>query len=234
MKYIEKISENSDIDSIVFSGGGIESAAAVVWAKEKVLTPLVVSISINNNDAVKQMSIAASGQAKYFGFPHYEYVNSVPMAKQNANVTDTGLDVTVRLILGNPQWNIKYIITGTNAEDSFQQRIQTRQLQRILLARWTGQYELSGIKMEKMRRLPIWAFPLEFLSKAEIFGMVASSYPKLLERVWTCHTPINNKPCLKCSKCIEYRTAKETAKRAMKRVQEGESYGAAVQGKTVE
>ena len=32
--------------------------------------------------------------------------------------------------------------------------------------------------------------------KAEIFGMVASSYPKLLERVWTCHTPINNKPCL--------------------------------------
>ena len=36
-----------------------KSAAAVVWAKEKGLTPLVVSISINNNDAVKQMSIAA-------------------------------------------------------------------------------------------------------------------------------------------------------------------------------
>ena len=89
MKYIEKISENSDIDSIVFSGGGIESAAAVVWAKEKGLTPLVVSISINNNYAVKQMSIAASGQAKYFGFTHYLYVNSLPMSKQNANVTDT-------------------------------------------------------------------------------------------------------------------------------------------------
>ena len=111
----------------------------MAWRK---VLPLVVSISINDNDAVKQMSIAANGQAKYFGFPHYEYINSVPMAKQSANVTDTGLDVTVRLILGNPQWNIKYIIIGTNAEDSFQQRIQTRQLQRILLARWTGQYEL--------------------------------------------------------------------------------------------
>ena len=88
--------------------------------------------------------------------------------------------------------------------------------------------------MLKMRNLTLCSSPLVFLAKAELFGMVASSYPKLLERVWTCHTPINNKPCLKCSKCIEYRTAKETAKRAMKRVQEGESYGAAVQGKTVE
>ena len=49
-------------------------------------------------------------------------------------------------------------------------------------------------RMKRMEKLPIWVFPLEFLSKAEIFGMVASSYPKLLERVWTCHTPINNKP----------------------------------------
>ena len=30
MKSTKKILENSDIDSIIFSGGGIESAAAVV------------------------------------------------------------------------------------------------------------------------------------------------------------------------------------------------------------
>jgi len=234
MKSTKKILENSDIDSIIFSGGGIESAAAVVWAKEKGLTPLVVSISINHNSAVEQMTIASKRQAEYFGFPHFEYVNTVPMSKQSANVTDAGLDLTVRLILGNPQWGIKYIITGTNSEDSLQQRVQVRQLQRVLLARWTGQYELSGVKIRKMKNLPIWAFPLEFLTKAEIFGMVASSYPKLLDMIWTCHNPVDNRPCLTCSKCIEYRSAKETAKRAMKRVQEGESYGAAVQGKTVE
>ena len=51
-------------------------------------------------------------------------MNSKLPITQNANVTDTGLDVTVRLILGNPQWNIKPHNTGTNAEDSFQQRIQ--------------------------------------------------------------------------------------------------------------
>jgi len=234
MKSTGKILENLDIDSIIFSGGGIESAAAVVWAKEKGLNPIVVSISINDNDSVKQMTLASKRQAEYFGFPHFEYVNTVPMAKQSANVTDTGLDLTVRLILGNPQWGIKYIITGTNSEDSLQQRVQVRQLQRVLLARWTGQYELSGVKIRRMKNLPIWAFPLEFLTKAEIFGMVATSYPELLNMVWTCHSPRNSKPCLVCSKCVEYRAAKETAKRAMKRVQEGESYGAAVQGKTVE
>lgn len=234
MKSTGKILENLDIDSIIFSGGGIESAAAVVWAKEKSLKPIVVSISINDNDSVKQMTLASKRQAEYFGFPHFEYVNTVPMAKQSANVTDTGLDLTVRLILGNPQWGIKYIITGTNSEDSLQQRVQVRQLQRVLLARWTGQYELSGVKIRRMKNLPIWAFPLEFLTKAEIFGMVATSYPELLNMVWTCHSPRNSKPCLVCSKCVEYRAAKETAKRAMKRVQEGESYGAAVQSKTVE
>ena len=77
----------------------------------------------------------------------------MPMTK--LDVTDGGFfpRYVTRLILGNPQWHIKYIILE-QIEDSMNQRIQTRKFQRILAGRWGLQYELSGVK-SKMRRLPI-------------------------------------------------------------------------------
>ena len=47
--------------------------------------------------------------------------------------------------------------------------------------------------------------------------------------VWTCTNPINGKPCRQCHKCIEYAAAKNTARRAKKKIQEGEIYGHSLQ-----
>ena len=52
---------------------------------------------------------------------------------------------------------------------------------------------------------------------------------EVLKIVWTCTNPINGKPCRQCHKCIEYAAAKNTARRAKKKIQEGEIYGHGLQ-----
>ena len=216
----------SDIDSIIFSGGGIESAAALAWAHRKKLNPLVVTFVFSDTEAVKQMVIATQKQAEYFGFNCHVSVSDTPISGPiTYNVSDVCLGFPIEFVLGNPKLNIKYFITGTNSEDSLQQRVQIRHAQRTILARRTKQYELCGNKIADTAYIPVWVFPFEYLTKAEIIGMVANSYPELMKMVWTCHNPIEDKPCKKCSKCIEYRAANDSAWRASKRVQEGDNYG---------
>ena len=45
---MKEILKNLDIDTIIPHGGGIESAAAVAWAKRLGLKPLIVSIAMGD------------------------------------------------------------------------------------------------------------------------------------------------------------------------------------------
>ena len=235
---MKKILDSSaTVNSLVYSGGGVESAAALAYAVSKGYNPAVVTIQQSNTPPVQKMIEAAKQQAEYFSVPIHIAKHNEPIAEPGKfNISDAGgADVTVRLILGNPQWDIKWLFTGTNAEDSLQQRVQTRYMLRLLAARWGGQYELAGMKWKVFKNLPQWVFPFECLTKAEIIGMLMMEYPELMNMTWTCHYPKRRVkmgdggagqlyPCGKCDKCIEYTGAFNTAKRALKRVQEGEEY----------
>ena len=62
---MRKILKNLDIDTIIPHGGGIESAAAVAWAKELGLNPLLVTISMGDVPKMTHTVEAAEKQAKH-------------------------------------------------------------------------------------------------------------------------------------------------------------------------
>ena len=226
---MKEILKNLDIDTIIPHGGGIESAAAVAWAKRLGLKPLLLSLDMGDVPKVRHTIEAVKKQAKHFNVPLHIERNTIPMTKLDVPPGDFFLDMCTRLVLGNPQWNIKYVVFGANSEDSMNQRMTLRNFQRILAGRWGLQYDLHGMQFGLFKKIPQIVFPFEYLTKSEIIGIMATHDKEVLSMIWTCTNPINGKPCRQCHKCIEYAAAKNTARRAKKKIQEGETYGHGLQ-----
>ena len=221
--------KNSGIDSIMPSGGGIETAAAVAWAVGKGYKPfLFTEVVDRDNPAVKGMKRATQDIAEYFNVPFKVVYNDIPMDNLNVPITDFAFTNVIKLVLGNPSLRFKYLINGGNAEDSMQQRVQIRYLQRIIASRWSYQHDMHGVKWDAFINMPISLFPLEYLTKSEIIGIVMQEHPELVKKIWTCVSPIkqenNYKQCKKCSKCTEWSSALRVAKQARLKIQEGLNY----------
>jgi hypothetical protein len=222
--------KNSDIDSIVACGGGIETAAAVAWAVGQGYKPfLFTDVVDRNNPAVKGMTRACEDIAEYFDLPFKAAYNDMPMENTSIPPTDYSFAQAIKLVLGNPSIRFKYIINGGNAEDSMQQRVQIRYLQRIITSRWSMQYDMHGISWKSFLNVPIMLFPFEYLQKSEIIGIMMNKHPELVKKVWTCVSPIkeenNYRQCGQCGKCTEWSSALRVAKQAKLKIQEGLDYG---------
>ena len=133
---MKEILKNLDIDTIIPHGGGIESAAAVAWAKRLGLKPLLLSLDMGDVPKVRHTIEAVKKQAKHFNVPLHIERNTIPMTKLDVPPGDFFLDMCTRLVLGNPQWHINYVVFGAYSEDSMNQRMTLRNFQRILAGRW--------------------------------------------------------------------------------------------------
>ena len=73
-------------------------------------------------------------------------------------------------------------------------------------------------------------FPFEHNTKSEIYSFIMRKYPRLIDFTWTCMQPVQVEDdkrwlaCGKCSKCIEYKAAKQIAKNAWLKVKVGKNY----------
>ena len=221
--------KNSDIDSIIPCGGGIETAAAVAWAVGQGYKPfLFTEILDRNSPAQKGMTKASEYIAKYFDLQFFTAYNDIPMENQNVPPTDYASINFVKVILGNPSLRIKNIVCGGNAEDSMQQRIQLRYIQKIIAARWSNQYDMHGLEWKHFLTIPHVLWPLEYLTKSEIIGIMIRKHPDLVKNTWTCIRPVkeenNYKQCGQCPKCNEWSSALRQAKNSSLKVMEGRNY----------
>lgn len=91
------------------------------------------------------------------------------------------------------------------------------------------QYDMHGISWKSFLEVPIMLFPLEYLQKSEIIGIMMNKHPELVKKVWTCVSPIkkenNYRQCGQCGKCTEWSSALRVAKQAKLKIQEGVDYG---------
>jgi len=208
--------------TLIAAGGGVESALAIAYARDNGLNPIVVTEEIANILAVKKMTEAVQKQCDFFGVECHVLKNDVPMKNLNVPAGDWLIDVCVKFILGNPQYRWTHVIGPGMSEDCMQQRVQFKYVQRVVAARWSNNFELSGIDWNHYTKMPQFLFPNEYLTKAEVVAILFNKYPEVMKMIWTCVDPTKEgKPCLKCHKCVEYRAAKDAAKRARRRVQEG-------------
>ena len=103
--------KNSDIDSIIPCGGGIETAAAVAWAVGQGYKPfLFTEILDKNSPAQKGMTKASEYIAKYFDLQFFVSYNDVPMENESVPPSDYTIHNPIKLILGNPSLRFKYFI----------------------------------------------------------------------------------------------------------------------------
>ena len=76
---MKEILNNLDIDTIIPHGGGIESAAAVAWAKRLGLKPLLLSLDMGDVPKIRHTIEAVKKQAKHFNVPLHIERNTIPM-----------------------------------------------------------------------------------------------------------------------------------------------------------
>lgn len=221
--------KNSDIDSIIPCGGGIETAAAVAWAVGQGYKPvLFTEVLDRKSPAQKGMTRASEYIAKYFDLEFFISYNDVPMENESVPPSDYMIHNPIKLILGNPSLRFKYFICGGNSEDSLQQRIQVRYIQKLVAARWSNQWDMHGLDWRHFLKVPHALFPMEYLTKSEIISIMMRKHPDLVKNTWTCIRPVkeenNYKQCGQCPKCNEWSSALRQAKNSNIKVMEGRKY----------
>lgn len=218
------LKDYSTRDSIVFVGGGIESVAATCWAVSVGLKPVLIcaiSSGMPNEFGIVYFSQAL---AAHFKLPLEVY--EVPIAQKAPMPADFAWSLPQILIGGNPDFHCKYLITGTNCEDSLQQRMGLRYLQRQIDAFRGENFDLHGTPWFTKKRTPLVVLPFEYLTKSEITAQIIRQFPEVIPFAWSCTSPKlnhNQEPvqCRQCEKCIEWLAALNTAKRSARKIQEG-------------
>ena len=174
--------------------------------------------------------LAARKSADYFKVPFVLSTNSIPMKHINIPAGFLNIDNVVKLIVGNPQWAIEYVVFGTNTDDSGQQRGMLKNVQRNVEMIKNQEWEIHGLQWEKKLSTPLMLFPFEHNTKSEIYSFIKRKYPVLVDYAWTCMQPVQVQkdkrwlPCGKCAKCIEYKAAKKIAENASLKVKVGKNY----------
>jgi 7-cyano-7-deazaguanine synthase in queuosine biosynthesis len=226
----DKFADFDDVDTIIPHGGGLESMAALAWAVDTGRKPLVWTDLIADRSGTHNLVLGARKSANYFKVPFILSTNTIPMKSINFPAGFINIDNIVKLIVGNPQWKIKEIVFGTNTEDSGQQRGMLKNIQRNVEMVRNMEWDIHGLQWEKKIETPIMIFPFEHNTKSEIYSFIQRKHPTLIDFAWTCMTPIQVEddkrwlPCGKCSKCIEYKAAKQTAENAWLKVKIGKNY----------
>jgi 7-cyano-7-deazaguanine synthase in queuosine biosynthesis len=199
---LEGSADFDNIDTIIPHGGGLESMAALAWAVDTGRKPLVWT----------------------------DIVADVPGAQAIIPAGFINIDNVVKIIVGNSQWKIKDIVFGTHTDDSGQQRGMLKNVQRNIEMIKNQEWEIHGLSWEKKLKTPLMLFPFEHNTKSEIYSFIMRKYPRLIDFTWTCMQPVQVEDdkrwlaCGKCSKCIEYKAAKQIAKNAWLKVKVGKNY----------
>lgn len=226
----EGVADFENIDTIIPHGGGIESQAALAWAIDTGKKPIVWTDLLADRPGTHNLVLAARKSADYFKVPFVLSTNTIPMKSINFAAGWINIDNVVKLIVGNPQWTIEYVIFGTNTEDSSQQRGMLKNVQRNIEMIKNQEWEIHGLQWEKKLQTPLMLFPFEHNTKSEIYSFIMRKYPVLVDYAWTCMQPVQVEkdkrwlPCGKCAKCIEYKAAKQTAENAWLKVKVGKNY----------
>ena len=227
---LEGSADFDNIDTIIPHGGGLESMAALAWAVDTGRKPLVWTDIVADVPGAQAMVLAARKGADYFKVPFLLSTNTIPMKSINIPAGFINIDNVVKIIVGNSQWKIKDIVFGTHTDDSGQQRGMLKNVQRNIEMIKNQEWEIHGLSWGKKLKTPLMLFPFEHNTKSEIYSFIMRKYPRLLDFTWTCMQPVQVEDdkrwlaCGKCSKCIEYKAAKQIAENAWLKVKVGKNY----------
>ena len=225
---------SKDINTIVPLSGGFESMCAAWYAKKNNLNP--VAFHVLNQEAApytaRPQLAAAQKQAEYFDMQLIVDESTIPQVvgvhNQNYPVLQA-MSVLAMLVAGNPHIQFKYVVYGANMEDSFRQRLQLRFPMRAVMASQSSQLDMHGVNPDIIAKAPKNIFPFEHLTKSEMIAMIHQSDKELLDMVWCCTGQTgtgrivikDNKPCGKCTKCHEWKSARTVAWKSIFKRQEG-------------
>ena len=223
-----------DINAIVPLSGGFESMCAAWYAKKNNLNP--VAFHVLNQEAApytaRPQLAAAQKQAEYFDMQLIVDESTIPQVvgvhNQNYPVLQA-MSVLAMLVAGNPHIQFKYVVYGANMEDSFRQRLQLRFPMRAVMSSQSSQLDMHGVNPDLIANAPKNILPFEYLTKSEMIAMIHQSDKELLDMVWCCTGQTgtgriiikDNKPCGKCTKCHEWKSARTVAWKSIFKRQEG-------------
>ena len=119
------------------------------------------SANFDNIDT-QAMVLASRKGADYFKVPFILSTNTIPMKSINIPAGFINIDNVVKIIVGNPQWEIKDIIFGTNTDDSGQQRGMLKNVQRSIEMIKNQEWEIHGLSWGKKLKTPLMLLLIPF------------------------------------------------------------------------
>ena len=223
----------TDVDTLVTVSGGMECATALLWAVKKGLKPVGVHLWNKNKRGSEADLFFAQKQCDLLGVRLIVDEVDLPRSKPITAVFQWQTACST-LVVANPHIEWKYCVWGSNSEDSWKQRQALRYTSMIQACEYAGSLDRHGVTMEALTTIPLNLFPFEFLTKSEIASILFRTNKDMADLVWSCshyekiakvgEKIVNYIPCGKCSKCVERKSAINTAKNAQFKIQEGKDY----------
>lgn len=222
--------------------GGVESAWALCYALNN---PDMIPIGAHWYDIIYGKTYAdasmfyARKQCEYLGIPFIwdesRGQSDIMGYEKTVPVVYSGMSAFMSLWLGQPRGiKFKWFLSGANAEDDMRTSLFFRPYRKLMALGQSEALDGTDLKWSEFYKTPEIICPGDFLTKAEMLGMIMAHDPKLLELIWTCTKPkgvlkkdgdiTDYVPCNKCNKCLEYKNAREMAQEASVRWSEHIEY----------